>query len=155
MCSDILRKMIPYTKAIKILLICLLVLFGMDRRPSLSDDAVILVSNPSVSIDRISRQDIQQIFMGEKVKWSDTQQIKLCILTSKKPLALFLKSYLELNSLKYKRHWRRILFTGTGAFPKFFKDEKSLIEYVAKTDGAIGFVLNLPPNSQVKTITPY
>jgi hypothetical protein len=41
---------------------------------------------------------------------------------------------------------------GTGAIPKSIKDEKNLIEYVANTEGAIGYA-SQASNPNVKIIS--
>ncbi len=42
--------------------------------------------------------------------------------------------------MQFERTWRKKVFTGTGSMPKAVKTEKSLIEKVARTGGAIGYV---------------
>ena len=137
-----------------VFIICISLLFLSAAVPSHSSKEVIFIVNSSVQIETISKDVIQQIFIGDKIAWSDTQDIELCILTKSDPLKLFLKTYIDMNSTKFKRHWKKILFTGMGTYPKFFDNEAELIQYVSKTDGAIGFIGALPEEVDVKVITP-
>ena len=137
-----------------VFILCLCSFFLSAAAPALSSKEIIFIANSSVSIETISKNEIQQIFIGEKITWSSTQQIELCILTKSDPLNQFLKTYTEMNSIKFKRHWKRILFTGRGTFPKFFKNESEIINYVSKTEGAIGFISALPEKVDVQVITP-
>jgi hypothetical protein len=41
---------------------------------------------------------------------------------------------------KWNAHWKRMVFTGNGTPPKQFDTQQELLEYVAETEGAIGYV---------------
>ena len=126
----------------------------LSAAPAHSSKEIIFIANSSVNMETISKADIQQIFVGEKIAWSRTQHIELCILTKSDPLNQFLKTYTDMNQIKFKRHWKRVLFTGRGKYPKFFKNEPDIIQYVSQTEGAIGFISALPETAGVKVITP-
>jgi hypothetical protein len=45
-----------------------------------------------------------------------------------------------------------VVFTGQGAMPKTFDSESALIEYVADTPGAVGYVSRISPQDLVKLL---
>jgi len=52
----------------------------------------------------------------------------------------FLKEFVKKSPSQFKLTWKKMMFTGKGNPPKKFKDMKSLVEFVEKTDGAIGYI---------------
>jgi hypothetical protein len=45
-----------------------------------------------------------------------------------------------------------VIFTGVGTPPKIFKDAGEMVEYVANTDGAIGYIDSTVQHENVKTV---
>ena len=50
----------------------------------------------------------------------------------------------------FRAAWRSLVFAGQGSMPKTFDTEAALIEYVAATPGAIGYVGKDPGDSVKK-----
>ena len=105
-----------------------------------SADDIIVVANPDVPSDTLAQDEIQSIFMGEIVKWSNNQMITVVILKDEEVHNRFLKKYIKRTVFQFNNVWRRILFTGKGKPPIRMASEGALLEYVSKTSGAIGYV---------------
>ena len=105
-----------------------------------SADDIIVVANPNVPTDTLAQDEIQSIFLGEIVKWSDNTMITVVILKNQEVHELFLKKYIKRTAFQFNNVWRRILFTGKGKPPIRMKSQGELLEYVSKTAGAIGYV---------------
>jgi len=54
---------------------------------------------------------------------------------------------------QYRRFWKKEEITGKGRRPVSFKVEKDMIEYVANTSGAIGYVSAAAPTDGVKVLS--
>lgn len=105
-----------------------------------SADDIIVVANPSVPTDTLAQDEIQSIFLGEIVKWSNNQMITVVTLQDEEMHERFLEKYIRRTPFQFNNVWRRILFTGKGKPPEKMKSQEELLEYVAKTAGAIGYV---------------
>jgi len=53
---------------------------------------------------------------------------------------LFLKQYVHKSPGRWKTYWKRMVFTGKGLSPKSANSEAELIDLVARTKGAIGYI---------------
>jgi hypothetical protein len=114
---------------------------------------VILVANPSVSISEISAADLRAIFLGAKTRFADGSHAVPVILKGGAVHEVFLRKHLGEGPDEFRAQWRKEVFTGEGAMPKACDSEAALLEYVAATPGALGYVSHISPNSHVKAIT--
>ncbi len=118
-----------------------------------ASDDVIIICNKNVYDDTLSRKDIKNIFLGRKTEWSNKQKIIFVTLKNTDVHEIFLKKYVGKTSFQYANFWKKQLFTGKGKPPKSFNTEESLRDYVADTDGTIGYISSVPDKSKVKIIS--
>ena len=115
---------------------------------------VVLVANKSVQIVEIRVADVRGIFTGEKTRFSDGSRAVPVILKGGATNEVFLKNYCGESPDEFRAQWRKAVFTGHGAMPRAFVSESELIEYVAATPGAVGYVSRLSAQAKVKSLTP-
>lgn len=113
---------------------------------------VIIIANPSVKIDAMTKKEAKNIFLGKKVKWSTTLQIEVAILQGSGVHKEFTKEIVRKSTAQFKNWWRKLMFTGKGTLPKEFNSEQELMRYVADTEGAIGYISTATKISGVKKI---
>jgi hypothetical protein len=65
---------------------------------------------------------------------------------------VFLKNHVGESPDEFRARWRKAVFTGQGAMPKAFDSEAALIEYVAATPGALGYVSHVSPRDDIKCL---
>jgi hypothetical protein len=65
------------------------------------------------------------------------------------------KNHIGESPDQFRVGWQKAVFTGQGAMPKTFDSEAALIEYVAATPGALGYVSRILPQDNVKTLIPF
>jgi hypothetical protein len=116
---------------------------------------VLLVANKSVQISAISAADLRAIFLGTKTRFADGAHALPVVLRGGPVHEVFLTNYLGENSQQFRMRWQNAVFTGQGAMPKTCDSEAALIEYVAATPGAIGYVSRISPQDNVKTLVPH
>jgi ABC-type phosphate transport system substrate-binding protein len=102
-------------------------------------DMVIIV-HQNVPETTITEKTLQEIFLGKRVQWKDNSTIHPVTVREAKLHKAFLKQYVNKSIAKWNAHWKRMVFTGNGTPPKQFTTQQELLEYVAKTAGAIGYV---------------
>ncbi len=114
---------------------------------------ICFITNKSVAPNSLTRKEIKEIFTGKRVKWSDKSKINVVIQHGTELHKKFTSKYTSRTVSQFEKWWRTLLFTGKGSMPKAFKSEKKLLDYVAKTDGAIGYISSENKNNQVNIIT--
>lgn len=131
----------------------LVLLIGFLRCWSLaSAQDVILVANKGVQISEINSSDLRAIFIGAKTRFSDGSHAEPVTLKGGPAHEVFLKKHLGEEPEDFRAQWRRAVFTGQGAMPKAFSSESALIEYVATTSGAVGYVSRVSSQDNVKCL---
>ena len=113
---------------------------------------VVLVANSDVKISKISDADVRAIFMGTKTRFADGSHAVPVTLKGGPVHEVFLKNHVGETSEEFRSQWRKVVFTGQGAMPKAFDSESNLVEYVAATPGAIGYVSRISAQSGVKLL---
>ncbi|MBW1940195.1 MAG: substrate-binding domain-containing protein [Deltaproteobacteria bacterium] len=118
-----------------------------------SDGDVIIIGNKNVPASSLSKKDIQNIYLGRKTKWDNNQKIIFVTLKKGEVHKRFIKEYVGKTSAQYRNYWKKQVFTGKGKAPKCFDAEEKLVDYVANTEGAIGYISSGTNKDSVKTIS--
>ncbi|HEY6768315.1 MAG TPA: hypothetical protein VI386_26460 [Candidatus Sulfotelmatobacter sp.] len=113
---------------------------------------VVLVVNNSVQISAIRSADLRAIFTGEKTRFADGSHAVPVTLKGGPAHEVFLRNYLGENPDQFRVQWREAVFTGQGAMPRAFASESALLEYVAVTPGAVGYVSRISSQDGVKLL---
>jgi ABC-type phosphate transport system substrate-binding protein len=114
---------------------------------------VVLIANLGVQVSEIKDTDLRAIFTGEKTKFSDGSHAVPVTLKGGPAHEVFLRNHLGESPDHFRAQWRKAVFTGQGAMPRGFDSESALIEYVAATPGAVGYVSRISSQNRVKCIT--
>jgi len=117
-------------------------------------DEIIIIANKNVSETSLSTAEIKDIFLGEKSSWQDHTRINFVLSGNDEIHKKFLEKYVNQTPMGYKSYWRKLVFVGKGKAPKSFSSPKELVDYVAKTNGAIGYVSSEEKTAEVKIIEP-
>src|ERR1035441_1001584 len=113
---------------------------------------VVLVVNQGVQISEIRDADLRAIFTGEKTRFADGSHAVPVTLKGGAVHEVFLRNHLGESPDEFRAEWRKAAFTRQGAMPRAFASEAALIEYVAATPGALGYVSRIPPQDKVKCL---
>lgn len=101
---------------------------------------VVIIANTSLDESSLSRERVQDIFLGKTVQWNDNSKIHPVTLKDDELHREFLKSYINRSPSQWNAYWKRMIFTGRGAPPKQVDSVEEMIEFVKTTKGAIGYV---------------
>ena len=113
---------------------------------------VVLIANNGVGISQINNADLRAIFIGAKTRFADGSHAVPVTLKGGAIHEVFLRNHVGENPGEFRAQWRKEVFTGQGAMPKAFDSESALIEYVAATPGAVGYVSRISPQDKVKCL---
>lgn len=113
---------------------------------------LIVVANKNVKDVQLSKDDIKAIFLGKKTEWSDSSKISFVVLKNKQDEEDFMKNYVGKSFDQFNNYWKQQVFTGNGQMPKAFDNVKDLVDYVSKTDGAVGYLSSDTPAADLKKL---
>jgi len=132
---------------------CLILLLGsLGSWSATQAQDVVLVANEGVQISEITDTDLRAIFIGTKTRFADGSHAVPVTLKGGAVHEVFLKNHLGESLEEFRSQWRKVVFTGQGGMPKAFDSESALIEYVAATPGAIGYVSRISSQQRVKSL---
>ena len=118
--------------------ICLLGLLLCFSSASWAD--VIIIAHKESPESSLSAKELQEIFLGKRVQWADNSSIHPATVKEDTLHKAFLKQYIKKSPSQWLAHWKRMVFTGNGTPPKQFDSQEELLDYVAETSGAIGYI---------------
>ena len=112
---------------------------------------MVIVANKSVKSSDVSSDELKDVFSGDKSSLKDGSHVTPVTLKGGPVHEAFLKKFVGKNDGAFRAAWRSLVFTGQGSMPKTFDTEAALLEYVAATPGAIGYV-GKDPGDAVKKL---
>lgn len=113
---------------------------------------VVVIVNSGVRATAASSDDIRGIFTGDKSSLGDGSRVTPVTLRGGPAHEVFLKTYVGKGDAAFRTGWRNLVFTGQGSMPKMFDSEAALVDYVAATPGAIGYVSKGMDVGKAKTL---
>ncbi|MBA3936540.1 MAG: hypothetical protein H0X38_03685 [Planctomycetes bacterium] len=99
-----------------------------------------LIVNPGVTGAGLDAQALRDIFLGKRVNWDDGQRI-IIFLAREGPSRDELLKRLGRTAAQFVSGWKRLVFTGGGTLPQTVDGDPALLAAVARTPGAVGFVV--------------
>ncbi|MBI5897097.1 MAG: substrate-binding domain-containing protein [Desulfobacterales bacterium] len=136
---------------IKLFFLAMVVLTLLPALAAAGD--VVVIANPLVGASSLSKQDVGNIYQGKKSTWDDGSKIVFVVLKGSAAHEQFLTEYVGKNDSQFDTFWKKQVFTGQGSPPQAFDSEQAMLDFVAKTAGAIGYVSANAKVANVKTIT--
>lgn len=113
---------------------------------------VAFIVNPQGTDPGITVSDLQAVLLGQKTRWDSGGAIKLAVLTSGPAHEAVMRAHAQRSADQFDKFWKKLVFTGRGAMPMQAADEAALVDYVAKTPGAIGYVSPAAVTDRVKVL---
>ena len=130
----------------------LLLLFSWATFSAFPD--VLIITNPDTELSSLKKKEVKDIFTGKKTLWNGSGKIIIAVLKNSDVHREFLWQFVRKTPAQFRNYWRRKVFTGEGKLPKFFNNEAELVDFVARTKGAVGYISSpSPPDKNVKTIS--
>ena len=114
---------------------------------------IAVVVNKGNEIKSVTLQSLQDIYARNKVSWRNNHKIFPVSMKSKLEVTQsFFEKALGKTPREIKRAWIRLTLSGASAPPKVVGSEAEVLLYVAKNEGAIGFVGVDKVNDSVKVL---
>jgi len=113
---------------------------------------VLIVVNKGAAVSKISAAQLRDIFTGATSRLDDGTRAVPVLLKGGPAHEVFLRKHVGEQPEEFRTRWRKAVFTGQGSMPKEFDSEAALLEYVARTPGAIGYVSRVSGDGSVKVL---
>ena len=98
-----------------------------------------VVANPSVKAVHLSTDELKRIFLATNTSL-EGGHVEPVFEKGGAIHEAFLKQYLGKTDAALSIYYRSLVFTGKAFMPKVLGSDAEVLEYVAKTRGAIGYV---------------
>ena len=121
-------------------LITLLATLALAAGASTASAQVAVIAHKDVPVDSISKGDLLDYYTGDVQSWGDDLAIVVFDLKARGPVRNAFYEYLGKTSSRMRSIWLKRKLSGEGNPPESFETEAALLERVASTPGAIGFV---------------
>jgi ABC-type phosphate transport system substrate-binding protein len=99
----------------------------------------VVIVNPSLAGTKISENELKQIFLGATTRIGG-KPVEPVVARSGAAHKEFASGCLGKTESGMQNYFRTLVFTGKGGMPKSFATTAEIIEYVSRTEGAIGYV---------------
>jgi ABC-type phosphate transport system substrate-binding protein len=119
---------------------------------SLQAGTVIVIANKGVASSSVSRDEIQRMFLGKKTTWENGKKVVPVDQKGGRVQSGFLAEILKKTEAQYDSYWKQAVFTGVGLPPKSFETDAEVVQFVEKTDGAVGYIDSDSPHAAVKKL---
>lgn len=111
-----------------------------------------VVVHPDVDVTEVSGELLEKIFLVRRTRWKGGQKIHPGVLKRGRAHEAFIRQVLKKHPSQYASYCKVLVFTGKGHPPKRFDEEAALLDWVARTPGAIGYVGTSIVPKEVKTV---
>jgi ABC-type phosphate transport system substrate-binding protein len=120
------------------IIIKIFILFFISNAIGYSHVFIVNKSNP---IEKLSKAEVRNIFLGNTVSWNNNQRIQIVDYNSESELREdFSSIYLNLSTNKVSMIWLKVTLSGRVSPPKIFFKERDVLKYVAENKEAIGYI---------------
>ena len=99
-----------------------------------------IVANPTVRANSITPAELRSVFLEDRRSLNDGSHVEPVLAKGGAAHEAFLRQYVGKSDDDLRTYYRSLVFTGTGAMPKFLESDADIIRYVSSTRGAIGYV---------------
>ena len=111
----------------------------------------VVIANPGVAAVSVSKTELRDVFMGAS---SSLKGVPVTPVLQRQGAVHdeFLSLYIGKSDSAFRAGWRGILFSGQGVMPRTLDSDAAVVEYVAHTAGAIGYIGRAAPHEGVKIL---
>lgn len=113
---------------------------------------VAVIAHKLVPADKVSSSELLDFYTGDIKAWKNDLPVVVTDLKPKSEVKEAFYDFLGKSTTRMKSIWMKKMLSGEGAPPDALATEKEIVERVASTPGAIGFVSVDLVTEKVKTL---
>ena len=130
----------------------LLVAAAMLANHSSAQAQVMFIANPGLKGADYTTADLRDVFSGNSSTLKGSGAVGPVLLKQGALHEEFLNRYIGKSDAAFRASWRSLVFSGQGVMPRTLESEAAVVDYVAHTPGAIGYITRATPHDGVKTL---
>lgn len=113
----------------------------------------LVISHPDVQTDRLAVHSLRAMIAKRQHSWPNGQAVQVFVLPDDHPVHIeFAKAVLGVFPHQLRLAWDRQIFSGVAQAPVRVNSEREMLERVATTPGAIGYVNKEIANARVRVL---
>ena len=113
------------------------IIAGYSNTTAQAQDGFVVIVNNNLKEESLSQSNIRRIYFGFTTQWQNFERVK----PSYTEIANEeFWNFISTEKGKFKNFWTKRVFSGNGVAPDEFGDGQSVIDFVSRTDGAIGII---------------
>ena len=113
---------------------------------------VIVIANPSVKANDITKAELKDVFTGAATSLKDGSQVTPILLKEGTVHEIFLSAYIGKGDAAFRVSWRNLVFSGQVIMPKSVETDDDMVQYVAHHPGAVGYINKSTSHDGVKIL---
>jgi len=133
----------------KIVIVTLLFLFSWAEA---SFPQVAVIAHKTVPVDTIKKSELLDFYTGDIKKWINGDKVIVNDLKPKGEVKKIFYKFLGKTPSRMKSIWLKNMLSGEGDPPEALKSEEEMLQKIAATPGAIGFLSHTKVDNNVKTL---
>jgi len=142
------------TRRACLLLVGLLVLLTPAAQGADAPPPFRIIAHPSLKENAVARQFLADAFLKNVTRWPGGTPIRP---VDQRPDTQVRKDFsdavLKRSVQAVKAHWQQRIFSGRGVPPPALDSDQAVVDYVAKHEGAVGYVGGTAALDKTKVIT--
>lgn len=111
----------------------------------------IVIANPSVKAMEVSKGELKDVFTGASSSLAGSH-VTPVLLKGGAANDEFLSEYVGKSDGAFMASWRSLVFSGQASMPKTVDSEAAMVDFVAHTPGAVGYVSKAAAHEGVKVL---
>ena len=116
-------------------------------------DAIAVITHLSTAQESITNEELSHIYLGKTKSFpSGAAAAPINQADKSKIRQRFEEEVLGMNKRKLKKYWSKLMFTGKGKPPKAMDGDAELLNYIASTPGALGYISGDALTDKVKVL---
>ena len=133
----------------KIVIVTILFLFSWSETLF---SQVAVIAHKSVPVDTIKKTELLDFYTGDIKKWMNGDKVIVNDLKPKGEVKKIFYKFLGKTPSRMKSIWLKNMLSGEGDPPEALKSEEEMLQKIAATPGAIGFLSHTKVDNNVKTL---
>jgi len=134
-------------------LITIAVLLGALLAAGKAQAQVVVIANPGVKANEITKSDLREVFTGAATTLPGGIGVVPILLKAGAVHEEFLQDYIGKSDTAYRAGWRSLVFSGQASMPRSLDSDAAVVEFVAHNAGAIGYIGRSSPHEGVKVLS--
>jgi ABC-type phosphate transport system substrate-binding protein len=113
---------------------------------------IAVISNKYAKTGSIDQSRLLDIYTLNSQQWDDGYRIRVMDFKGNKPIKIAFYNYMGIKPSEMQKIWLRKQFSGKAIPPTTFNSEEDILDKVASTPGAIGYISADKVNEDVKVL---